>query len=205
MTDKVQKIRKEVERIQLYTQSDVLKQILDYIDKVQKEPASEKKCMYAQPNYTNGDRLVLCKDCNELCKYNQKTAAESLGISQEVYDKIVDECIYGKEPEMVDVDDSPKGEPVSDGLEVAAEECIEELLPETALDAAAPFALEYVVELLHKAFKAGAEWQKKQIMKDAIDCFVGPREGWFYIGPLIPQHYYNLEKDEEIKMVIIKE
>ena len=39
--DKVQKIREEVERIQLYTQSEVLKQVLDYIDEVQKEPVSE--------------------------------------------------------------------------------------------------------------------------------------------------------------------
>ena len=42
MTDKVQKIREEISRIQLYTQSGVLKQILDYIDKVQKEPVSEE-------------------------------------------------------------------------------------------------------------------------------------------------------------------
>ena len=41
MTDKVQKIREEVERIQLYTQSEVLKQVLDYIDEVQKESVSE--------------------------------------------------------------------------------------------------------------------------------------------------------------------
>ena len=41
MTDKVQKIREEVARIQLYTQSEVLKQVLDYIDEVQKEPVSE--------------------------------------------------------------------------------------------------------------------------------------------------------------------
>lgn len=41
MTDKVQKIREEVERIQLYTQSEVLKQVLDIIDKVQKEPVSD--------------------------------------------------------------------------------------------------------------------------------------------------------------------
>lgn len=41
MTDKVQKIREEVARIQLYTQSEVLKQVLDYIDKVQEEPVSE--------------------------------------------------------------------------------------------------------------------------------------------------------------------
>ena len=40
MTDKVQKIREEVARIQLYTQSEVLKQVLDYIDEVQKEPVS---------------------------------------------------------------------------------------------------------------------------------------------------------------------
>lgn len=50
MTDKVQKIREEVARIQNYTQSEVLKQVLDYIDEVQKEPVSEeleeeiKKC-----------------------------------------------------------------------------------------------------------------------------------------------------------------
>ena len=41
MTDKVQKIREEVARIQLYTQSEVLKQILDYIDSLQEEPVSE--------------------------------------------------------------------------------------------------------------------------------------------------------------------
>ena len=41
MTDKVQKIREEVARIQLYTQSEVLKQVLDYIDEVQKEPVSD--------------------------------------------------------------------------------------------------------------------------------------------------------------------
>ena len=39
MTDKVQKIREEVERIQLYTQSGMLKQILDFIDSLQEEPS----------------------------------------------------------------------------------------------------------------------------------------------------------------------
>lgn len=41
MTDKIKKIREEVAKIQLYTQSEVLKQVLDYIDKVQQEPVSE--------------------------------------------------------------------------------------------------------------------------------------------------------------------
>ena len=40
--DKVQKIREEVARIQLYTQSEVLKQVLDYIDSMQEEPVSEE-------------------------------------------------------------------------------------------------------------------------------------------------------------------
>lgn len=43
-----------------------------------------------------------------------RTAVESLGISQEEHDRIVDECIYGKEPELVDTDDLPKEEPASE-------------------------------------------------------------------------------------------
>ena len=50
MIDKVQKIREEVARIQLYTQSEVLKQVLDYIDEVQKEPVSED-LEYASEKY----------------------------------------------------------------------------------------------------------------------------------------------------------
>jgi len=35
---KIQEIRKEVERIQLHSQSEILRQVLEYIDKVEKEP-----------------------------------------------------------------------------------------------------------------------------------------------------------------------
>lgn len=48
--DKIQKIRKEVERIQLYSQSEVLKQILDYIDKIQEESASVWHNASEEPN-----------------------------------------------------------------------------------------------------------------------------------------------------------
>ena len=61
MTDKVQKIREEVERIQLYTQSEVLKQVLDYIDSLQEEPISE-------------DKMTISKEWFEHCKkswYNE--------------------------------------------------------------------------------------------------------------------------------------
>jgi hypothetical protein len=54
----------------------------------------------------------------------------------------------------------------SEDLEEAVEECISSLIPEQELDAATPFSLEFVVALLHKAFRAGAKWQKEQMMKN---------------------------------------
>lgn len=43
-------------------------------------------------------------------------------------------------------------------LDEAAEDCIQGLIPEAELPATTPFALEYVIEMLYKTFKAGAEW-----------------------------------------------
>ena len=54
-----------------------------------------------------------------------------------------------------------KSEMLSEDLEEAIEKCIEGLIPETELNSATPLALEYVIELLHKTFKAGANWQKR--------------------------------------------
>ena len=70
-------------------------EIMDIIDSIQEKPVASKVLE---------DML------------NAKTAAESLGISQEEHDRIVDELIYGKEPELVDVDDLPNKEedPVSE-------------------------------------------------------------------------------------------
>ena len=55
-----------------------------------------------------------------------------------------------------------KEEPVSEELQEASEKCIEELIPEAELNSASPFALEYVVKLLHETFRAGAKWQKEK-------------------------------------------
>lgn len=92
MTDKVQKIREEVEKL-IYgfnLEADIAscedaeaekfadikyqlcKKILDYIDEVQKEPVSEKKCIFTKDNYTDEDRKVLCEDCKEKCEYSKK-------------------------------------------------------------------------------------------------------------------------------------
>lgn len=122
MTDKVQRIKEWISKTQDglmdangnfgYLEHEgayhILCNLNAYIDSLQEEP---KKCMYSTANYTNGDRLTLCKNCKELCRYNQKTAAESLGISQEAYDEIVDKCLYGSEVELVNNGDLPKEEP----------------------------------------------------------------------------------------------
>lgn len=63
MIDKVQKIRKEVARIQLYTQSEVLKQVLDYIDEVQKELVSEDLEEAAKRYSDNEDPICTCEEC----------------------------------------------------------------------------------------------------------------------------------------------
>ena len=99
--------------------------------------ADVESIFYCKP--TDPDILtVLMKDgkrlyCDEVCPIdslqeepapkifedmlNAKTPAESLGISAEEHEKIIDLCLYGKELEMVDIDDLPKEEPVSEDLE----------------------------------------------------------------------------------------
>ena len=94
MTDKVQIIREEVERLQneLIQEkekgygSDVddacileLQNVLTYIDSMQLEEIppklpliSQKKCMYTKDDFTDEDRKVLCDGCKEECKYAQK-------------------------------------------------------------------------------------------------------------------------------------
>lgn len=61
-----------------------------------------------------------------------------------------------------------KKEPASEDLEEALEKYIESIIPETELNSTTPFALEYVIELLQKAYKDGANWQKEQLMKEAV-------------------------------------
>ena len=82
---------------------------------------------------------------------NAKTAAESLGISQEEHDRIVDELIYGKEPELVDDLSNKEKEPVSEDLEEAANDYAHDLLHDDVFE----------------TFIAGAQWQKEHLWKPA--------------------------------------
>ena len=192
--------------------------LLRELDDIQEE---SKVCMYSTANYTNADRLTLCKDCEELCKYNQKTAAESLGISQEVYDEIVDKCLYGSEVELVDDGDLPKEEPVNETLDTLnlsnveriGKDWNEEPVSEEMWEASKQYALRQVLAStdaemseqdylglklfsgfeLAVAHKDGAQWQIEKLMAKAIDIEVKVDAGGY---PYIPQmELYNYEKD----------
>jgi hypothetical protein len=92
-------------------------------------------------------------------------------------------------------------EPVSEELEEASEKCIKELIPEAELNSATPFALEYVVKLLHETFRASAKWQKEQLMKQAIEVQVNPLLGETFVGCKVSGY----EVGEKVKIIIIKE
>ena len=122
---------------------------------------------------------------------NAKTAAESLGISQEEHDKIIDLCLYGSEVELVDVDDLPnkEEEPVSEELEEAAIEiCSKVLKGETiTID-----GYEYVVlSDAEECFKAGAKWQKEYIMKEIKIRLVDAATNQDNSTAVAEQTYYN--------------
>ena len=84
MTDKVQKIREEVQKIARsinpYIPDDegknseyeagrfaMVTQIMQIIDSMQEEP---KKCMHSKDDYTDEDKKALCDGCEEECKYS---------------------------------------------------------------------------------------------------------------------------------------
>lgn len=57
-------------------------------------------------------------------------------------------------------------------------------------------------------FIAGAEWQKKQMMKDAVDAFVNTYENTDdsnYVEFVTEQSPYKFKKTEKCKLIIVKE
>ena len=97
-------------------------------------------------------------------------------------------------------------------LEEAAEECIGTLIPEE-VHTTTPFAAEYVIKLLDKAFIAGAEWQKEQMMKEAfVDNYVVDDgrielEGMPLpcLNPIILLPYPQFQPGDKVKLIIVKE
>lgn len=89
-------------------------------------------------------------------------------------------------------------EPVSEGLEEAAENyaATDELLPNGKV------MINFQAE---KAFRAGAKWQKEQMMKDAIDggCFSW-KNGYVHISCDIDEHLTNIRMCDKVKVIVIK-
>ncbi len=175
--------------------------ILSFIDSMQEE---SKVCMYSTANYTNADRLTLCKDCEELCKYNQKTAAESLGISQEAYDEIVDKCLYGSEVELVDDGDLPKEESVSEDLETEIERVRKHHFINDDFD-----KVELDGRTISNIAHHFVNWQKQQMMANAVNGFViediEEVNGDFLLSAEYLSKYMRLKDRQKVKVIVIKE
>lgn len=95
MTDKVQKIREEVEKLKsnlIYgacssqiametrCKEEAYNEVLAILDTMQEEP---KQCMYSKDNYTEEDRKVLCEGCEEKCKENDNSLTQE-SVSEEL-------------------------------------------------------------------------------------------------------------------------
>lgn len=160
MTDKVQKIREEVARIQLYTQSDVLKEVLDYIDKVQEEPKPKFKigdCIKPIESSLGSPRTI-CEVCDSWYVTNQGTLDFEFEDNWELVEEPVSEpqvkeslisihddktCkeksnLLTQEPTIPDIVDEHFYEmlglePVSEDLEEAANEIVNKAIPPLAV------------------------------------------------------------------------
>ena len=63
----------------------------------------------------------------------------------------------------------------------------------------------FYADIIMKAVKRGANWQKQQMIKDAVKVSVnGNDDGWLTLGYL-PECEFDLRKGDEVKLVIIKE
>jgi hypothetical protein len=165
---------------------------------------------------------------------NATTAAESLGISSEEYDRMVDECIFGEEP-------------VSDDLEVELNKYIKDhfTIDKEQLDRFGLDEKDYMYSMdrsdmlalvehftnwqkkkdnkwladnhkqifnngYEEGFEAGRDDMSEEMLKDAIDATVHIDAGGY---PYIPQiELYDYDKDiplakegEKVKVIVIKE
>lgn len=180
--DKVQKIREEVARIQLYTQSEVLKQVLDYIDKVQEEPVKIKKgCKYRSIcNVTNNDTGNISFVAGKIY-----LAPEDDTLVSEENGWLCDTSEDASNFELVE-------EPVSEDLEEAAN-----FYANTHTEWFDADNNPHV----SPAFKAGAQWQEEQMMAKAIDGTARPDDNEIWCNLTSN----NLEDGDKIKVIVIKE
>ena len=198
MKDKVQKIREEVARIQLYTQSEVLKQVLDYIDKVQEEPVSMWHDVSEEPK-SNMELICVGQYGNPLVLSSNSDSFKSRDISKWAY--------FNDLLNLSNAQRTTKNwkELVSEDLEEASRNYADD--EEYGDD---------VYFSIKASFKAGAKWQKQQMMKDALKAvisqvpcsneiiFYNPASVYKYCLPQ-EMNKRGLNKGDKVKLIIIKE
>ena len=172
MMDKVQKIREEVARIQLYTQSEVLKDILDYIDKVQEEPVSGDFEMALAEMIDKAQKCVVepwvvaaqWKDeLIKLAKSEEPVSEKKCMFTKDSYNDEDRKTICEDCKEKCEY--SKAEEPVSEDLEEASKEWLRPQLDKSYAD----YGETKMMELTHfdgyamlDAIEFGAKWQEKK-------------------------------------------
>ena len=177
--DKVQKIREEVVRLKSQLlkgacssqiamekrcKEEAYDEVLTLLDSMQEEP---KKCMYAQPNYTNVDRLVLCARCKEECRYAQKEA----DWIQELHRKL--DSLSKEDFEKVWAKYAQKEEPVSEDLNTELDKYIKEhfTIDKEQLDRFGLEEKDYMYSMdksdILILIRHFAKWQKANLWKPA--------------------------------------
>ncbi|UKK52118.1 hypothetical protein L6472_05940 [Prevotella sp. E13-17] len=207
MTDKVQKIREEIEKLHkeyrrkkgAFNYRKALRTVLFLIDTLQKEPVSERFAFKAIP------RLLEMIEPTDRAKAYIAKLADALEVEGYSTDaKIVMESLKimnGEKVPMATMDE----EPVSEDLEEAAKHYLYSNILYDDVYVGNPTDKDCV-----EMFKAGAKWQKEQLMKDATEVTVHVDAGNY---PYIPQtELYDYDKDiplakegDKYKVILIKE
>ena len=111
---------------------------------------------------------------------------------------------------LIDFIDSLKEKPLSEDLEQAAYKYGEEL---DQIVGSYDDDDSSVGDYAQEAFKAGARWQKEQMMKDAVECEVDKDyyikfsdETWIDLDPSMQlKPAFGLNKGDKVKIIVLKE
>ena len=195
MTDK-EKIREEVARIQLYSQSEVLKQILDFIDSLQEEPSIPE---IVDEHYWEmlGEEPVS----------DTQSPVIFYGLTGSV-GSLKEEPV--SEQNLSNVQRTTKNwkEPVSEELEKAAKHNTFKYVFDKNVKETLISELKYIGD---NSFKDGAKWQITKLMKDATEAVVAIDSGGYpYIDKTIELYDYDKDvplakKGDKYKVILIKE
>jgi hypothetical protein len=195
MIDKVQKIREEIvgiiNSINLFTPDedgknssyeagklDVASKILQIIDSMQKEP---KECMYSKDDYTDEDRKVLCGGCEEDCRFNKKEESVNNGID------LGCGVIWKDE------------EPASEDFEAEVKKLWMEI------NTGHSYSIVDSYNIFYGLCMDIADWQKEQLMKDAVDGLVVCNNLTHGFKDIVMEIPSFLNVGDKVKVIILKE